>query len=1345
MGGRRESPYQCPISVMQNNTIWKPDSCQDCRCHSNIVTCEPTLCKHPQCDFQKGEVLQIASKKCCPECASRAEGFCQHEGQIHSHGTQWASSGCVQCSCAHGKVNCTPPACPALTCGRGELQYTAEGSCCPRCVGHGEPCSFDGHLFQDGEDWHFGRCSKCICRDGVTKCFTASCQNLLCSKDEVMVTPPGKCCPECVPKPCSVSGRVYQHGEQWRKNACTACVCYKGEVRCLSETCDSVTCEKGENKVQHPGKCCQECVPSRGNCLYDDTLRYHGEMWNRTYCDFCVCDQGQVTCQEAECAKVECAKGEELIHLDGKCCPECISSHSYCVYKEHTKANGEKWAEGPCRECECRDAEVTCFQRSCPPCPLGSLAVEVKDDCCLHCKPVECHPDCLTCSHSFDHCNACRDPRKQLQNGRCVEICELGFYQDGGACLVCNESCSTCTNGFECSSCQAPLLMRNRQCVTSCGKGYFQDQRLCTACHESCSSCWGAAENNCLACKDPSHMVKAGLCVASCGRGFYTKGGICSACDQSCETCYSDQPRCLTCASDKFLHDGKCISECPAGYFPSSHGRCRACHDSCSTCEGSLATHCTSCSFPLVLRWGQCLQSCGEGFYQDHHVCKGCHPSCRTCVGPGASHCQECRAPGDVLQPHQPMVGALHGLCLSHCQAQFYMDNTGVCRECHPSCAACVGNTSQDCTACLSSHVLLEGRCLSECPEGLFSHKDHCYSCHPSCKTCHGPSDLECLTCHPHATLASGKCRTSCKEEQYLNLVGYCVDCHPLCRQCVANLWDTGSICLKCQNARLLLLGDHCIPDCPVGYYAENGACKRCHPSCKTCTGGGPFACSSCNTSLVLSHTGMCVPVCSRGYYRDARHTCRPCNSQCLSCESATSCTSCRDPAKVLLFGECQYESCAQQYYLDFSSKTCRECDWSCNACKGPHRTDCLQCMEGYVLHEGACVEQCPAAFYKESETCQRCDQHCLHCRQADECSLCEAPFFLLDTHCVPKCGKRYYPDHAQRKCTACPQGCLECDSDSLCHLCDSTTFLKNKICVSACGQGFYGNTWTRECEEASKHPSSVHVNSSLTVGIGGVKPLDLSLLSVCGLGGDTGQLLFRINSTPSNGRLVMVVRGEEVQLSKGDRFSCKDVEEKRVRFVHSKEKSRKGQFSLKVSDQQFFSHPEVVNIQAFSTQAPYVFRNEALLVHRGEIGTVTEELLCVRDSDNPQDVVLMVLEPPHHGQLIKSPGYLASAVDMFHLDDLASGLLRYAHDGSDTRDDAIILQVSDGYHFQNILFHIKIVPKNNRSPQLVTNSLVWVPQGGMLQISKTILHAELPGVRDSEITYTIIKGQPRH
>lgn len=51
-------------------------------------------------------------------------------------------------------------------------------------------------------------------------------------------------------------------------------------------------------------------------------------------------------------------------------------------------------------------------------------------------------------------------------------------------------------------------------------------------------------------------------------------------------------------------------------------------------------------------------------------------------------------------------------------------------------------------------------------------------------------------------------------------------DCHPLCRRCVANLRDTGSVCLQCHNHRHLLLGDRCVPGCPPGAYADSGACR---------------------------------------------------------------------------------------------------------------------------------------------------------------------------------------------------------------------------------------------------------------------------------------------------------------------------------------------------------------------------------------------------------------------------------------------------------------------------------------------------------------------------------------
>lgn len=86
---------------------------------------------------------------------------------------------------------------------------------------------------------------------------------------------------------------------------------------------------------------------------------------------------------------------------------------------------------------------------------------------------------------------------------------------------------------------------------------------------------------------------------------------------------------------------------------------------------------------------------------------------------------------------------------------------------------------------------------------------------------------------------------------------------------------------------------------------------------------------------------------------------------------------------------------------------------------------------------------------------------------------------------------------------------------------------------------------------------ASFHVNSTLRVRIGGVEPLDLSFLGVPDGEGAPGQLVFHIDSAPTNGRLLLVAGGKEVLLSKGDRFSCRDVKERRVRFVHSSEKSR--------------------------------------------------------------------------------------------------------------------------------------------------------------------------------------------
>lgn len=110
--------------------------------------------------------------------------------------------------------------------------------------------------------------------------------------------------------------------------------------------------------------------------------------------------------------------------------------------------------------------------------------------------------------------------------------------------------------------------------------------------------------------------------------------------------------------------------------------------------------------------------------------------------------------------------------------------------------------------------------------------------------------------------------------------------------------------------------------------------------------------------------------------------------------------------------------------------------------------------------------------------------------------------------------------------------------------------------------------------------------------------------------------------------------------------------------------------------------------------QAPYVLRNEVLHISRGERAAITTQLLDIRDDDNPQDVVVNVLDPPLHGQLLQTPPAPAASVYQFHLDELSRGLLLYAHDGSDSTSDIIVFQADDGHSFQNILFHVKNVPK---------------------------------------------------
>ena len=137
--------------------------------------------------------------------------------------------------------------------------------------------------------------------------------------------------------------------------------------------------------------------------------------------------------------------------------------------------------------------------------------------------------------------------------------------------------------------------------------------------------------------------------------------------------------------------------------------------------------------------------------------------------------------------------------------------------DCHFSCNACKDGTSKGCLNCSSPLILLDGQCLSKCPEGYFKDNDICEKCKSPCKSC--KNLVECK---------------SCVEDSYLV--------------------TQSSICVSKEY-------------CPVGTYPNDitWVCELCDFSCERCFGQSPDQCKTCMVSLgyaekLSPRPGRCHP-----------------------------------------------------------------------------------------------------------------------------------------------------------------------------------------------------------------------------------------------------------------------------------------------------------------------------------------------------------------------------------------------------------------------------------------------------------------------------------------------------
>uniref|UniRef100_A0A3Q2V9Z3 Fras1 related extracellular matrix 1a n=1 Tax=Haplochromis burtoni TaxID=8153 RepID=A0A3Q2V9Z3_HAPBU len=94
----------------------------------------------------------------------------------------------------------------------------------------------------------------------------------------------------------------------------------------------------------------------------------------------------------------------------------------------------------------------------------------------------------------------------------------------------------------------------------------------------------------------------------------------------------------------------------------------------------------------------------------------------------------------------------------------------------------------------------------------------------------------------------------------------------------------------------------------------------------------------------------------------------------------------------------------------------------------------------------------------------------------------------------------------------------------------------------------------------------------------------------------------------------------------------------------------------------------------------------------------------------------------------------------MFTVNDIKGGVVCYHHDDSDSTKDFIIFRITDGHHQTRHKFPIKILPKDDTPPFLITNMLLEVPEGHTALLRGSILQASDMDSSDDYILFNITR-----
>jgi hypothetical protein len=707
-----------------------------------------------------------------------------------------------------------------------------------------------------------------------------------------------------------------------------------------------------------------------------------------------------------------------------------------------------------------------------------------------------CDDSCGLCSGTVNHCTECKKPN-HLYEGQCVSTCPLGMTPDSNNnCVPCTPNCVDCIAVGTCDKCLYPKYVNAKgECVSECPDNFYGDKigGSCNPCPDECGKCNNVKD--CTTCNDGFYLLDK-ECVPNCGPGFYVdkSSKTCRPCEKNCEVCL-DSVTCTDCSLGFDLNKGDCNPKCENGQ-QMINGVCAPCEDSkCKTCSGLDLGTCNECAINMFIKEGKCVDRCGEGYYtDDNRNCKPCVDGCSVC---NPDKCIKCEGDNYVFDGTK---------CVHVCPVGT-IPSGNQCVPCTGECGSCLANSLETCTDCPYGLVLLEGKCVKECPSGYHLDKnDVCQKCIEGCGLC-GNTD-NCVTCETPYYYKNGFCVKDCEE-------GYYLDKNNVCEPCVVDNCNvcTKQTCLQCEPPKKLFNGV-CLEECPLGtFQMEDGSCKSCSSECIDCN--GVYTCNVCTPPNVLQGK-VCQESCDPKY-KNVDGVCVPCtNTNCLSCESNLStCTEC--PAgKTMNNGECvtvcpggtykmnneckpcvepcltcqsdkKCDSCIKSFNYNPTTKTCTDgcpdgsamvngtcnpcVDKECLKCDGTVPSTCIVCKPNKKLLNGDCVETCPNGNFPMEGKCEPCVTNCGVCGDNKDCTQCKEGYVKKEGKCVEKCGDGWVDTDGT--CNQCFPTCKTCveRNTSRCTECNPPLFLYMEQCISSCPEGTHKvNGTCKECKvEACK------------------------------------------------------------------------------------------------------------------------------------------------------------------------------------------------------------------------------------------------------------------------------------